>query len=197
MVIFSIYNGPHALDLTSLQGKLIDIEAGGMRGLRTDMEGFPLVVHELAQSVPVAGAAAGVPQDVYEHFVMCNETVQALDERLAIARKQVEVLEESRAYYVDARQNDISLMVDAMRSRAQRRKDTSVLIPFEATLRYSSQNADKAVRTRRQNAQAQAEAEAAPPATSPAAPPATSPSPAPTSPPAASPAAPPASSSPA
>jgi hypothetical protein len=185
MAITSIYNGPHMLDLSTLQGKLVDIEAGGMRGLRTDMEGFSFVVLELAQSVPIAGAAAGVPQDVYDHFVMCNQTVDTIDERLAIARKQVEVLEESRAYYIDARQNDISLMVDSMRSRAQRRKDSSVLLPFERTLQYSRQIADKAVRTRRQNAEAEAEAEAAqdaeptpgaPPA-APAAPPA-SPNPA-------------------
>ncbi len=54
----------------------------------------------------------------------------------------MEVLEASLAYYVDARNNDISLMVDAMRSRAQRRKNPSLLL-----------------RTRRKNAEA-AEAEA-------------------------------------
>jgi hypothetical protein len=160
MPITSIYTGPHALDLTSLQGKLVDIEAGGMRGLRLDMDGFSFVVLELAHSVPVAGAAAGIPQDVYDHFVECNQIVDGIDERLAVARKQVEVLEESRAYYIDARQNDISLMVDAMKSRAQRRKDSSVLLAFEQTLRYARQIADKAVRTRRQNAEAEAEAPA-------------------------------------
>jgi hypothetical protein len=80
MGITSIYNGPHMLDLSTLQGRLVDIEAGGMRGLRTDMEGFSFVVLELEHSVPVAGAAAGVPQDVYDHFVMCNQTVDAIDE---------------------------------------------------------------------------------------------------------------------
>jgi hypothetical protein len=180
MSICSIYNGPHMLDCSILQGKLMDIEAGGMRGLRTDMVGFTFVVLELAQGVPVAGAAAGVPQDVYDHFVMCNETVVSIDERLAIARKQVEVLEESRAFYIDARQNDISMMVDSMRSRAQRRKDRTVLLPFEKTLEYARQLADKAVKTRRQNAE-QAEAEADPPASSdaPAPSPAPSPSPSP------------------
>jgi hypothetical protein len=136
MFIFHTYTGPHELNLTSLQGRLIDIEAGGMRGLRTDMEGFSFVVLELTTSVPVAGAAAGIPQDVYDHFLMCNQTVDEVEERLAIARKQVEVLEESRAYYIHSRQNDIRLMVDAMRSRAHRRQDNTVLLPFERTLEY-------------------------------------------------------------
>lgn len=39
---------------------------------------------------------------------MCNETVAQIDERLAIAMKQVEVLRESRAHYIDARQNGSS-----------------------------------------------------------------------------------------
>ena len=171
MSICSTYTGPHMLDCSILQGRLVDIEAGGMRGLRTDMDGFTFVVLELAQGVPVAGAAAGVPQDVYDHFVMCNETVVSIDERLAIARKQVEVLEESRAFYIDARQNDISMMVDSMRSRAQRRKDRTVLLPFERTLDYARQLADKAVKTRRQNAeQAEADAEAQATPAAPAAP---------------------------
>ena len=176
MSICSIYTGPHMLDCSILQGRLMDIVAGGMRGLRTDMEGFTFVVLELAQGVPAAGAAAGVPQDVYDHFVMCNETVVAIDERLAIARKQVEVLEESRAFYIDARQNDISMMVDSMKSRAQRRKDRTVLLPFERTLEYARQLAMKALKTRRQNAE-QAEAEGDAPASTDA--PAPSPSPAP------------------
>jgi hypothetical protein len=151
---FITYTGTHTLDLNSLQGKLVDIEAGGLRGLRTDQENFPAVVLELEQAVPVAGAAAGIPQDVYEHFLLCNQLVADIDQQLAIAQKQVEILRESRAFYVDARQNDIALIVDAMKSRAQRRKDESVLLSFEKTLKYNSQNGDKAARTRRRNAAA-------------------------------------------
>ncbi len=69
------------------------------------------------------------------------------------------MLEASLAYYVDARNNDISLMVDAMRSRAQRRKNPSLLLSFKQTLHYARQIAEKALRTRRKNAEA-AEAEA-------------------------------------
>jgi hypothetical protein len=155
-----IYIGPHTLDLVPLQGKLIDYEEGGMIGLRTDMPGFQAMALSLAEAVPAHGAAAGIPQDVYDHFVMCNENVATIDERLAIAMKQVEVLKESRAFYIDARQNDIGLMVDAIRSRAQRRKDQALLIPFEPMVRYNGQIGEKALRTRKRNEQASAEAEA-------------------------------------
>lgn len=149
---YVIYNGPHGLDLTPAQGKLIDAEQGSAQGYRTDRDGYEEAETELLLAYPIAGAAAGIPQDVFDHFVSCNETVAFIDEKLVIARKQVEVLEESRAFYVDARQNDIALMVDAMRSRAHRRKDSSILSPFETVIAYNSQIGAKAAKTRKKNA---------------------------------------------
>ena len=137
----------------------------------------------LAEAMPSHGAAAGIPQDVYDHFVMCNDTVAKIDERIAIAIKQAEVLRESRAFYVDGRQNDIGLMVDAMRSRAQRRKDPSLLVPFEQVTTYYGQTGDKAFHTRKKNEQAKAEAQAQAQASAPGAPGAANP-PSPPAPPA-------------
>jgi hypothetical protein len=82
----------------------------------------------LVEAMPVNGAAEGIPQDVYDHLVLCNDTVEKIDERIAIATRQVEVLRESRAFRGDDRQNDIGRMVDAMRSRAPRRKNPSLLV---------------------------------------------------------------------
>jgi hypothetical protein len=176
------YVGPHTFDMATLQGKLVDLEEGGMQGLRTEQAGFQPMNLSLAEAMPAHGAAAGIPQDVYDHYVECNTTIAAIDERLVLAEKQVEILRESRAYHVDARQNDISLMVDAMRSRAQRRKDPSLLIPFEPVIKYNGQAAEKAALTRKKNEQAKANA-ASPPA--PPDPPALPPAPpAPSAPPA-------------
>lgn len=158
---YIIYAGPHDIDLSPLKGKLVDIEGGGMQGLRPDLDGFPSVVLALADAMPQSGAAAGIPQEVYDHFVTCNETIASIDDQLTTAAKLIEVLRESRAFYVDARQNDISLMADAMKSRAQRRKDASILVPFEAVLKYSRQIGDKAFQTRKKNAQAKAAGEPA------------------------------------
>ncbi|EYF07324.1 hypothetical protein [Chondromyces apiculatus] len=153
-----IYDGSHSLTLTALQGRLMDLD--GCRGLRTDQDGFVHVVVELEHALPVSGANAGVPPDVAEHFTRCNEMVTQIDQHLTVALKMVEVLRESRAFYVDARNNDVSLIVDAIRSRAQRWKDPSLLLPFGRTLAYARQNADKSARTRRRNAEAAEAAEA-------------------------------------
>src|SRR6185369_2743734 len=71
---YIIYTGPHTLDLQPLQGKLVDVEDGGLQGLRTDQPGFQSMALALAEAMLQSGAAAGIPQDVYDHFVMCNET---------------------------------------------------------------------------------------------------------------------------
>ncbi len=153
------FKGPYTLDLSQLQDRLKDLDPDEKRGLRVELERLPEVVAELAHAMPLHGAAAGIPQDVYNHFLYSNETVEIIDEKLSIAEKQVEVLKESRAYYVDARENDLSIMVDSMRSRAQRRKDESILTPFEKTLTYRAQIGVKAARTRRKNAEQAVEVE--------------------------------------
>lgn len=155
------YTGSHNLDMLPLQGKLFDIEEGGLQGFRTDQQGFPNVVLILAEAMPQYGAAAGIPQDVYDHFVLCNAAVGEIDARLVIALKQVEVLRESRAFYVDARQNDIGQMVDAMRSRARRCKNPALLVPFEQVIKYNGQIGVKSVQTRRKNKLAKAARQAA------------------------------------
>ena len=86
------YIGPHTLDLAPLQCNIVDIEEGGMQGLRTDKPGFQPMSLSIAEAMPLHGAAAGISQDVHHHIMMCNETVAAIVERLAVADKQVEVL---------------------------------------------------------------------------------------------------------
>ena len=170
------YIGPHTLDMAALQGKLVDVEEGGTQGFRPELPGFQVMSLALAEAMPLHGATAGISQDVYDHFVQCTQTVATIDGLLAIAAKQVEVLRESRAFYVDARQNDIGLMVDAMRSRAQRRKDTSLLVPFEKLIKYHGQVGDKAAQTRKKNEQARTDAQAPTPPVPPATPGAANPS---------------------
>ena len=149
------YAGSHKIDISALVGKLFDLDPRAMQGLRTELEGFPEVTVELSETVSVH-ADAGVPQDVYEHFAECNSIIAQIDQCLVQVEKLAEVLRESRAYYVNARQNDISMIVDALRSRALRRKNSSLLSQFEKTIRYATQVGLKAARTRRRNEAEQA-----------------------------------------
>jgi hypothetical protein len=59
---YTVYIGPHTLDLVPLEGKLYDIENGGLQGFRKDQPNFPAMAVSLAKAMPQNGAAAGIPQ---------------------------------------------------------------------------------------------------------------------------------------
>ena len=143
------YEGTHLLDLTELEGDLVDLQAGSRQGMRTQLDGFKDARLELEQSEELNREAAGIPPDVFAHFLKCSDRLTRIDQKLVVAMKQVEVLTESRAYYVHGQQTDLGLMVDAMRSRAQRKQDRSCLVPFEETLRYHGQVGKKGALTKR------------------------------------------------
>ena len=147
------YEGPHSLDLTELEDDLVDLKNGSRQGMRTQRDGFPEARMELQQSVEANREAAGIPPDVFAHFLHCGDRLTHIDKKLALAMKQVEVLTESRAYYIHAEQTDLGLMVDAMRSRAQRKQDRSCLTSFEKTLRYHGQVGKKGALTKRRLAE--------------------------------------------
>jgi hypothetical protein len=146
------YEGQHTLDLTDLQGRLLDLSAAGRRGLRTQLEGFADAQAELTVSAEGDRSAAGISPEVFAHFLLCTDLLARIEEGLAIAAKLAEVLRESRAWYIDAQLNDIALMVDTMRSTAKRRRDRSILNPFERTLRYHGQVGHKGAQTKQRMA---------------------------------------------
>jgi hypothetical protein len=132
-----------------------------MQFLRSEQPGVEEVVQELSQNVPALGSKAAISTDIYAHFVECNDNINKVRAARAVVGKLAEVLEESEAYYEHEREADISLIADAIRSAA-RRKDESIRASFEKTLKYNAQTAQKAVKTRRKNAEAAGETEADP-----------------------------------
>lgn len=162
----SQFQGAHAVDASNLQGKLIDLTAKQRRGLRTDRPNFDKAKQEITTQFPLKGAASGIPQDVFDEFVDSNNIVEQIDAKLAQAQKLLEVLTETRAFHVNARQNSISMIADAVQSRARRKKDPSQLAPFPETLKYVAQSGVKAAKSRKKNLEA-----ALPPVQNPATPP--------------------------
>jgi len=150
------YAGPVLVDLTALTGFLVDLPRGGKQRLRRERPSFDKVEKELAQSIPAHGTTAGIPAAPYDHFVECTERLKQIREAKHLVAKLAEVLDESEAHYEHERETDISHIADAVRSAAHR-KNRSLTAHFEETLRYNSEPGEKAVRTRRKNAQAQAE----------------------------------------
>lgn len=150
----SLFEGAHSIDASNLQGRLIDLTAQQRKGLRPDKANFEKAKQELTTQFPLKGSAAGIPQDVFDEFVASNAVVELIDEKLADAKKLVEVLSETRAYHVNIRQNSVSLIADAIQSRARRKKDPSLLAPFPETLKYVGQSGVKAAKTRKKNKEA-------------------------------------------
>jgi len=116
------------------------------------------VIAELAQSVPTVGVASGVPIEVYDHVKLCTDRLAQIRAARVIVAKLAEVLVESEAKYEHERENDLSLMADAVRSRAHRKRDSSLLAGFQETLKYCAQTAEKAAKTRKKNAAAKKKA---------------------------------------
>jgi len=152
------YAGPLEFSLADVKEILIDLPDNTPR-LRTEMGGLPRVLDELATSVPAHGEAAGVPAKLHEGIVNDTADIEALDKHEEELEKALEVVKESRAKKVHDRENKISMLVDSVKSTAHRTGDNAILAPFERTIQYNSQIAEKAAKTRRKNAEAAAAAE--------------------------------------
>jgi hypothetical protein len=145
------------VDLTSVKDSLIDLAPGAMRGIRAEQEGIEGVKTELAASMPGHGAAADIPPQAYQRFLDRTALLVKLRQKEIELKKLVEICEETRAKTENDREDDISVIAKAAQSAADRLKDPGIAAPFEATIRYNGQIADKAAQTRRKNVEAKAE----------------------------------------
>lgn len=123
--------------------------------MRWEQEGVDQVVEEVKQNMASAIAKAIIPADVYAHFSVCTDNIAKIRAVRAIFDKLADVLEQSEAYYEHEREANISMMAAAVRSAA-RLKDDSIRALFKETLKYNTQIASKALKTRRKNAKVDA-----------------------------------------
>ncbi len=157
------YTGSPTVDLSSVAHLLIDVAPGGLKGARGQQEGFEDVKKELASSMPAHGAAANIPLQVYERFLTRDAGRVLLQDKEIELRKMLEVVTESRVALENDEEDDVSIMAKAASDTAEREKDPTLAAPFEQTIRYNGQIAEKGLQTRRKNAEAEA-AKAEPPA---------------------------------
>src|SRR5690606_24220892 len=111
--------------------------------------GIDEVIHELETELPRRGAEAGIPDSVYKRFCQYTSHLEKIRAVKAPLEKLLEVVKESEIRYEHERENTISQMADAVRSTAKRQSNPGILAPFEKLLRYNSQLAEKAVKSRR------------------------------------------------
>jgi Tfp pilus assembly major pilin PilA len=148
------YAGPLEISLQDVKDHLTDLPKNATQRLRAEQDGIADVITELTQSVAIHGDDAGIASKVYQSFVDDTAIIEKLSAHENVLEKALEVVRETKAKKMHDRENSISQMVDAAKSTAQRTGNKGILGPFENTLRYNSQIAEKAAQTRRKNADA-------------------------------------------
>lgn len=153
------YPGPFIINFENVAADLIDLPDGALKGLRAQQDGLPGVLGELTRSVPARGEEAGVSTRVHARIVESTGKIDTLAQHERDLDKALEVVRETRRKLEHDREHDIGLIVDVVKSTAQRTGDTALLAAFEQTIRYKNQIPAKAAQTRRKNADARDEVE--------------------------------------
>jgi hypothetical protein len=152
------YTGALIIDLSDVKDDLVDLAPGAMKGIRAEQEGIDKVKAELAQSMPAHGDAADIPPQAYQRFLKRTALLAQLRVHEIALEKGLEVCRETRAKTENDREDDISIIAQTAQKTADRRKDPGLAAPFEETIRYNSQIADKGAQTRKKNAETKADA---------------------------------------
>lgn len=152
------YIGPLIIDLSPVGNDLIDLPPGAMRGIRGEQEGIEKVNAELAIAIPGYGDAAEIPHQVYKRFQQRTSLLAQLRTHERELEKALEVCRETRAKTENDREDDISIIAKTVQDTARRLKDPGIAAPFQETIRYNGQIAEKAMQTRRKNAEPKADA---------------------------------------
>lgn len=153
------YAGSLTIDLTDVKDHLVDLAPGATKGARAEQEGMEDVIKELAEAVPSHGDAADVPPQAYQRFVARTALLAQLRAHELGLEKLLEIIRETRTKTENDREDDVSVIAKAVQGTAGRKKDPGLAAPFEKTIRYNSQIAEKGAQTRRKNAEAKAGAD--------------------------------------
>ena len=154
------YAGPLVIDLSDVKDELVDLPPGARRGLRSEKPDINKVIAELALSMPANGDKANIPPQVYQRFLKDTADIGLLRKHQVEISKMLEICEETLAKKLNNREDDIGIMAKAAQDTARRSKDQGIAAPFEQTINYNAQIAEKAAQTRKKNAEAEAEQDA-------------------------------------
>jgi hypothetical protein len=150
------YTGPLIVDATAFKDDLVDYAPGAQVGLKHEKPGIDDVLKELAAAKNGALADAGIAPDVVTRIETRTTKLKEIRDRKLDAKKLYEGLSETEAHLENAREGDIAVVARGAQTAAQH-LDAGTAAQFEATLKYYSQIADKAVATRKKNAAAEHE----------------------------------------
>ncbi len=149
----AVYNGPLTIDVSALKEDLVDLAPGGLVGLKHEKPGFDDVFDELQKAKTGALSNAGIASEIVTRIETRTVTLKEVRKKKAEAEKLAEVLRETEAELENAREGDVALVAKGAQTAVQH-VDPTIAAHFEKTSKYYSQLADKAVATRRKNADA-------------------------------------------
>jgi hypothetical protein len=138
-------------DIRHMGGYLVDLEPGARQGMRVTTEEFPGMAEEIIDNQPVYGERAGISAKDAEAFISAVERKRDIDTHLRVARKMVEVLEETGAVEDDKAQRLAYGFAQTIEARARAFGDPELLARYEKTRAYRSAAGFKAAKTRRRN----------------------------------------------
>lgn len=139
------------LDVRHMADWLADVVLGARQGLRSEHEGFPVVVDEVCINQPNYGERAGISPQDFEAFTQALERRDELRKYLYKATKITEKLEESYAVTVDQLQRMVFGFANIIDARAKAFDDEEILALYERVRAYRSAIGLKAAKTRRRN----------------------------------------------
>jgi hypothetical protein len=144
------------IDASSCGAYVVDLPPGGMSNLLSDHEGIDLVVGEIVANQPTWGDAAGVTAGDFNDLATANARIAEIDVYLPAARKLVELLTETRASQVEAREKVVRSIARSVDVRARKAGNEGLLGKYEKTRAYRSEIALKAAKTRKKAAEEKA-----------------------------------------
>ena len=151
--------GDLAVDATELAPIIVDLPPGARRGLLSSQPGCADVVTELRSNQKDFGARAGVRDEEVSDLEGLLANIARIDRVLPAARKQVELLEETRAVQDDTLQRRIYQIAQSVERRSRINGNGDLAARYEKSCQYRSAIGVRAARTRRRNEVSQAEDE--------------------------------------
>lgn len=152
------YTGTLLIDLSDVKDDLVDLPPNALKGARTEKDGLPVVLGELAAAMPNHGDEAEIHPSIYQRVLTDTAIIAKLRAHEAALEKALEVVRETRGKKENNREDDLSAIAIKVEEKAEKGKNPGLRAIFEKTIAYKSQHADKALETRRKNEQAKAEA---------------------------------------
>ncbi len=154
------YTGPYVFDLTPFQAHLVDLAPNAMQGARGVQPNIEGVLEELATAIPQYANELEVHPDIHPRVVTATAAIPDLMLQVEQMEKALQVAKESLVRLINNREEDISDIGARAADKGTRGKKSELLVHFEKTIKYRSQIAEKAAKTRKKNAAGEADGNA-------------------------------------